>query len=61
MLPGSYVISSLHNVTLFHIYRITGPDEKREKMNKSHDSARARSRAAVYKTGKFTSLRAFLP
>ena len=28
MLPGSYVISSLHNVTLFHIYRATGSDEK---------------------------------
>lgn len=52
MLSGSYVISSLHNVTLFHIYRITGPDEKREKRNKSHDSARARSRAAVYREGQ---------
>lgn len=58
--------SSLHNVTLFHIYRITGPDEK-GKINKSHDSARAE--AGQQCIGKGSSVdrqvhvivRAFLP
>lgn len=61
MLSESYVISSLYNVTLFHVYRVIGPDEKGKekeiKWTRVIDSVRARSRAPVQMTDKSISLR----